>query len=118
MEVQLGAEETGVGEHLVLAMISEVGPLSQQMLSDHLRIDRTVMVGLVDSLEANGYAVRGRHPVDRRAYQITITDTGRRALAEMDHRIPVAIDESFAVLTKKERKELCRLLHKLVITGG
>jgi DNA-binding MarR family transcriptional regulator len=38
------------------------------VLSEELRIDRSVMVGIADDLEASGYVRRERDPADRRAY--------------------------------------------------
>jgi DNA-binding MarR family transcriptional regulator len=49
------------------------GPLSQQAIGERLRIDRTTMVALIDSLERAGYVKRERNPGDRRAYVITLT---------------------------------------------
>lgn len=66
---------TGVGQHLVLKMLAEAGPSSQRVLSDELRIDRSVMVGLCDSLERAGHVRRERDAGDRRAHAVTLTDS-------------------------------------------
>ena len=66
-ETEAAQSEIGVGQHLVLKMLAEVGPSSQRTLSDELRLDRTVMVGICDSLEKDGYVERRRNPDDRRA---------------------------------------------------
>jgi len=64
----------GVGQHLVLKMLEAVGPCSQQVLCEELRIDRSVMVNLCDDLERAGLVRRERNPDDRRSYAVTITD--------------------------------------------
>ncbi|MFJ8752435.1 MarR family transcriptional regulator [Streptomyces sp. NPDC102441] len=46
-------------------MLAEVGPCSQRVLSDELRIDRTVMVGICDGLEQPGHVRRERDVADR-----------------------------------------------------
>jgi DNA-binding MarR family transcriptional regulator len=104
----------GVGHHLVLKMLAAVGPRSQQVLSEELRIDRSVMVGIADDLEKSGYVRRERSPEDRRAYAVTITAPGRRALAKAEKWIPEFLDDTFAALSPPERDQLTRLLGKLL----
>ncbi|MFE6860338.1 MarR family winged helix-turn-helix transcriptional regulator [Nocardia sp. NPDC057668] len=106
--------ELGVGQHLVLKMLAAVGPSSQQALSAELRIDRSVMVGIADDLEKSGYVRRERDPADRRAYAVTLTDPGRRALAAAEREIPGFLDETFAALTPAERTTLTDLLTKIL----
>ncbi|WP_433889357.1 MarR family winged helix-turn-helix transcriptional regulator [Streptomyces sp. CA-111067] len=104
----------GVGQHLVLKMLADVGPCSQRVLSDELRIDRTVMVGICDSLEQAGHVRRERDTADRRAYAVTITAPGRRLLAEAEDAVPDFLDGTFQPLTPTERAQLSGLLGKLL----
>jgi DNA-binding MarR family transcriptional regulator len=77
-----------VRHFLVLAMLSTSETLSQQEMADYLLLDPTLMVGLVDDLEARGLCERARDPRDRRRYRVRITEDGRalhrraRALAD------------------------------------
>src|SRR5918994_1358105 len=68
----------------MLLVLASEGPHSQQYLSEWTRMDRTTMVALVDSLEERGYVRRERNPDDRRAYLVTITPEGRRALKKAE----------------------------------
>ncbi|MFE4610968.1 MarR family winged helix-turn-helix transcriptional regulator [Streptomyces niveus] len=104
----------GVGPHLVLKMLAAVGPCSQRVLSDELRIDRSVMVGICDSLESADLVRRERTPGDRRAYAVTLTDTGRRRLTEAEETVPAFLDTTFQALTPAERTQLSGLLGKLL----
>ncbi|MFC0531498.1 MarR family winged helix-turn-helix transcriptional regulator [Phytohabitans kaempferiae] len=106
-----------VGGHLVLTMLAAVGPCSQQELSEGLRIDRSVMVGCVDGLERAGLVSRERNATDRRAYDVTITAAGRRALAEADGALPDLLDGAFGALSPAERRQLVRLLRKVLELG-
>jgi len=108
------AQGLGVGQHLVLKMLTAVGPCSQQALSEELRIDRSVMVGVVDGLERSGLVRRERNPKDRRAYAVSITDAGRAALARIEATIPEFLARAFANLTVAEREQLSALLGKLL----
>ncbi|WP_328396447.1 MarR family winged helix-turn-helix transcriptional regulator [Nocardia sp. NBC_00416] len=104
----------GVGQHLVLKMLDAVGPRSQQALGAELRIDRSVMVGIADELERSGYVRRERDPEDRRAYAVTLTAAGRRALTKAEKSVPGFLDRTFAALTPTERDQLTALLGKLL----
>jgi DNA-binding MarR family transcriptional regulator len=105
----------GVGQHLVLKMLAAVGPSSQRVLSDQLRIDRSVMVGICDALEAAGHVRRERDPADRRAYAVSLTDSGRRLLARAEAGVPDYLDDTFAALDLAERDQLGALLGKLLV---
>ncbi|MDX3003453.1 MarR family transcriptional regulator [Kribbella solani] len=113
-DAQAGALGLGVGQHLVLKMLAEVGPCSQRVLSDELRIDRTVMVGICDGLEQAGHVRRERDATDRRAYAVTITESGRKLLAQAEDAVPEFLDGTFHALTPAERGQLSGILGKLL----
>ncbi|MFC5185686.1 MarR family winged helix-turn-helix transcriptional regulator [Actinomadura harenae] len=104
----------GVGQHLVLKMLDAVGPCSQQVLSEELRIDRSVMVNVCDDLEKSGFVHRERNPDDRRSYAVTLTGEGRARLAEAEGAVPSFLDETFAPLDAAERAQLTALVGKLM----
>ncbi|SNS02233.1 DNA-binding transcriptional regulator, MarR family [Streptosporangium subroseum] len=116
-ETQADEHGIGVGQHLVLKMLAAVGPCSQQTLSEELRIDRSVMVGVCDDLEKAGHVRRERNPADRRAYAVTITDSGLGLLAEAETSVPEFLDRTFQALTPAERDHLTALLGKLLNVG-
>ncbi|WP_405674729.1 MarR family transcriptional regulator [Streptomyces sp. NBC_01511] len=113
-DARAGALGIGVGQHLVLKMLAEAGPCSQRVLSDELRIDRTVMVGICDGLEQAGHVRRERNVADRRAYAVTITDSGRRLLAQAEDAVPEFLDGTFQALSPTEREQLSGILGKLL----
>ncbi|MEU6040519.1 MarR family winged helix-turn-helix transcriptional regulator [Actinomadura sp. NPDC047616] len=116
-DAHAGAQGLGVGQHLVLKMLAAVGPCSQQTLSEELRIDRSVMVGVCDDLERDGLVRRERNPRDRRSYAVTITDAGRRRLTEVEKSVPGFLDDVFQPLSHQERAQLTALLNKLLNPG-
>jgi DNA-binding MarR family transcriptional regulator len=95
-------------------MLDAVGPCSQQALSEELRIDRSVMVGICDDLEQAGHIRRERNPRDRRSYAVTMTDSGRRRLAQAQASIPAFLEDTFHALTPDERGQLSAILTKLL----
>ncbi len=58
----------------VLVRIARDEGQSQQQLADHVGVHRNVMVSLVDDLEERGLVERRRHPEDRRAHAIHLTE--------------------------------------------
>lgn len=60
------------------------GPAVQRKLSQVLGVTPRYVTGLVDFLEADGWVTRGRHPTDRRATVVDLTELGRETVATMD----------------------------------
>jgi DNA-binding MarR family transcriptional regulator len=91
------------------------GPLNQQELGKLTNIDPSSMVSTVDDLEAAGLVERRRHPSDRRAHAIHITDGGRETLTRGRQLARGAQEDLLAPLSAQERKQLHELLLRLVI---
>jgi DNA-binding MarR family transcriptional regulator len=117
---RLGAETLaplGIdGRHYgVLAVLSELGPVSQQALADVLGVDRSTMVAFVDELEEKGCVCRGHNPRDRRAYAIELTDTGADLQGEAAKLLDACERHYLEPLTIAERRTLLELLARLVV---
>lgn len=67
----------------LLYVLDEGGPLLMSELGRALDITPRAVTGLVDGLEADGFARRAEHPSDRRATFVEITPAGRRFCREM-----------------------------------
>jgi DNA-binding MarR family transcriptional regulator len=103
------------GRHYgVLAVLSELGPVSQQTLADMLAVDRSTMVAFVDELEERGYVRRGRNPSDRRAYAIELTGAGAKVQREAAALLEGCERHYLDPLTAAERRTLLELLCRLV----
>ena len=81
MEADAAGRGLSVARVEVLWVLQHRGPLRQCDLADFLRVSPRNITGLVDGLEASGFAARHPHPSDRRAFLVSLTDTGR-ALTE------------------------------------
>ncbi|MFI7235684.1 MarR family winged helix-turn-helix transcriptional regulator [Streptomyces cyaneofuscatus] len=117
LDEELAGRQLTMAQHLVLKMLSDVGPCSQQELSEQLRIDRSVMVGCIDGLEDSGLVRRERHPRDRRAYAVTLTPEAAPVLEEAEGGVPHLLDRVFGALTAAERRTLTRLMGKILDVG-
>jgi DNA-binding MarR family transcriptional regulator len=91
---------------------------SQQALSIALRIHRSAVVALVDDLEQRGLAERRRDPVDRRAYALYLTPSGRDLLADLERIAEEHEAELLTALDASERSQLISLLQRVAQSQG
>ncbi|MGA4545874.1 MarR family winged helix-turn-helix transcriptional regulator [Uniformispora flossi] len=91
--------------HVMETLLAYDG-LSQQDVSRMLGIDPNVLVGLIDDLEARGFAERRRNPEDRRRHLVHVTDAGRAAVEQSRTLLGAAEDGFFAVLDEDQRDVL------------
>ena len=91
---------------------------TQQEIADALRIRRSVMVGLLDELQTNGWVERRPHPADRRANALHLTAAGRRVLHRAD-RIADRLDaEVLAAIPAETRESFLAQLWRLGVATG
>lgn len=102
---------------VMLALAADDGQ-SQRQLSARLSIHRNVMVSVIDNLERDGLVQRLRHPDDRRAFAVTLTDSGRRLLPTLDESGRALDDEMSAPLSARERATLTKLLQRIAAGAG
>lgn len=108
-------------ELLILLLLREQGPLSQQELAGMLQVNRTIMVGLIDALEDAGLVRRERNPADRRSYALAPTDLGRKTLRSLEPALARAERILTRRLTGAERRRLQKALLRAVpgpLQGG
>ncbi|MPZ97794.1 MAG: MarR family transcriptional regulator [Dehalococcoidia bacterium] len=91
MERDLGELGLTVPRAEVLWRLRAVGPMTQRALSQALQCTPRNVTGLVDALEAGEFVTRERHPGDRRATLVTLTDRGTKATDDWE-----AAGEQFA----------------------
>jgi DNA-binding MarR family transcriptional regulator len=87
--------------------------VSQRDLGEGLHVDPSTIVGLVDELEAGGYAVRERDEEDRRRYSVRLTDDGRRMLEQVREVADRNDSLLLGSLSSSERAQLHALLLKV-----
>jgi MarR family transcriptional regulator, lower aerobic nicotinate degradation pathway regulator len=114
VNASLGQDGARRQHFTVLASLSEQGPASQADLGRRLSIDRSDLHALLAELEADGLVARVRDERDRRRNVVTLTRAGRGALARLGKRIDAAQDALLEPLSAGERRELNRLLQKVL----
>ena len=100
------------GQLAILGALSSVEGLSQTELTDVTGIEKSSMVLLLDALEQGRWVRREPHPLDRRAYALTLTAQGRRRLRTIGPRLRTADEALLAPFTMVERRQLVALLQR------
>jgi MarR family transcriptional regulator, lower aerobic nicotinate degradation pathway regulator len=98
----------------VLTSLAEQGAASQADLGRRLWIDRSDLHALMTELERDGLIARVRDPSDRRRNVVTLTAAGKALLRRLDKRVDAAQVGLLEPLSAAERRELIRLLDRVV----
>jgi DNA-binding MarR family transcriptional regulator len=94
----------------ILGLLHDHGGLAQGDLMREMDVDPSILVTLLNPLEADGLVARERDPADRRRHLVTLTRKGERALDRASRAQKETEDELFASLTDQQRKQLSGLL--------
>jgi MarR family transcriptional regulator, lower aerobic nicotinate degradation pathway regulator len=97
-------------DYSVLALLTSGPCATQATIATMLELDRSQLVGLLDSLEQRGLVERRRDQDDRRRHTVLLTDEGTRQLAHIRAIINGLADEFLAPLDEQERATLHELL--------
>ena len=112
------AQEGARRQHFtVLTSLAEQGPASQAALGRRLWIDRSDLHAILNDLERDGLVARVRDEGDRRRNVVALTRAGKTTLTRLDRLMDTAQAALLAPLSAAERRELCRLLERVVRAG-
>ncbi len=70
----------GSGQFIFLLALSDKDGVSQDALTEFVRVDKATTGRAVKKLAEEGFIVREKNPEDKRAYQIYLTEKGKRML--------------------------------------
>jgi DNA-binding MarR family transcriptional regulator len=99
----------------VLNVLDAEGAITQHALCQGVGMDPSSMVSTIDELEAKGLVERRRHPTDRRAHALHVTELGRVTLTHGRRLAKQTQKELLAPLSSEERQQLHELLLKLAL---
>jgi len=97
----------------ILTLIEANPGVTQSRLARTVSLDRSTMVGVLDTLEERGLIERRRGAEDRRTNRLRLTRKGRAVLAGAKRKIAVHERRVASRLSAVERAQLFRLLAKL-----
>lgn len=97
----------------LLRLAEGEGRMSQQSLGECMALDPSVLVGILNDLEAAELVERRRDPADRRRHIVALTCKGHQALADISTVVATVERELLADLAPDEivalRALLCRV---------
>ena len=104
------------GQFPVLLELWDEDGLTQKVLVDRLDVEQATMANTLTRMERDGLIRRTRHPDDRRAQQVWLTDQAR---ALREPAIRAAMDQNQAALaglSDQERETFIRLMQRVMAT--
>ena len=94
----------------ILGLLHDNRGLAQGDLMREMDVDPSILVTLLNPLEADGLVSRERDPADRRRHLVKLTRAGERALDSASRAQKETEDELFAYLSGEQREQLGGLL--------
>ena len=94
----------------LLGLLHDQGAIGQQELGQVMGVDPSVLVTLLNPLEADGYVSRQRDPADRRRHVVALSPAGAEHLAAAAGAQRAVEDELFSGLDQAQREQLRQLL--------
>jgi DNA-binding MarR family transcriptional regulator len=94
----------------ILGLLHDHGGLAQRELVQEMGVAPSILVTLLNPLEADGLVSRERDPDDRRRHLVTLTPAGEKQLASASRAQKETEDALFASLDDDQREHLRALL--------
>ncbi|MGW3461742.1 MarR family winged helix-turn-helix transcriptional regulator [Streptomyces olivaceoviridis] len=114
VEARLREKGASVARLRAMRMLASTPkPLRMRDLSEMAGIAARTATTIVDSLERDGLVERVRHPQDRRAFLVRLTDEGLRCHREAEEIDRLALAEATAALNADDRARLRALLGRI-----
>ncbi|MEV5176729.1 MarR family transcriptional regulator [Streptomyces flaveolus] len=114
VEARLREKGASVARLRAMRMLAQAQkPLRMRDLSEMAGIAARTATTIVDSLERDGLVERVRHPQDRRAFLVRLTDEGLRCHREAEEIDRLALAEATAALDADDREQLRALLARI-----
>jgi len=97
----------------VLGLLHDHGALAQSDLARIMDMAPSMLVTLLNPLEAEGLVERRRDPADRRRHFVALTKAGEKRFMSASQAHAAAEEELFASLDDRQREQLSGLLRAL-----
>ena len=108
-----GQHDLSIIQTRLLGVLRDREPTMNE-LGRLLGLDKSSISGLIDRAQRRDLVTRTVSTIDRRAFQVSITDAGRRLAAEVAARFTERIEAAVAPLPDTDRQLLARLATRIV----
>lgn len=96
----------------VMDVLNSKGRMKIGELINHMLATSGNMTVVIKNMEKKGWLIREACPVDKRAFEVDLTDEGRRIIQAAIPPHQRAIEKTFSVLTPEEQAQLVELMKK------
>ncbi len=83
----------------------------QQVVCDHLKIDKTAMVKVLDYLSKAGYIERKTNPNDRREHFICLSKKGEKQTEKIVKSFNSIDEKAFEAISESDRKTFIKVMN-------
>jgi DNA-binding MarR family transcriptional regulator len=113
-------QEVGLspGRFAALILIDRNPGISQTALARAIGSDKSTLTPVLDNLVKRGLISRIRTRSDRRLYELTLTDAGRKTMRAMQQCAERHERELDAIVGPRERAQFVRILRKIAAALG
>ena len=112
-----GRHDLSVIQIRLLGVLRDREP-TMNALGRHLGLDKSSISGLVDRAQRRGLVTRTVSASDRRVYQVSMTDAGRRLAELVAAEFSDRVETSVARLPPADRRLLARLAARVVVADA
>jgi MarR family 2-MHQ and catechol resistance regulon transcriptional repressor len=112
---ELSKENLTIPQLEIIGCLAPSKGISLNELAERLLVTGGNVTGLIDRLERDGYVLRERNEKDRRIIYVKLTPKGKEIWQMIMPRYQACISQLTISLNVVEKKELSRLLKKLII---
>jgi DNA-binding MarR family transcriptional regulator len=97
----------------IMRVLKIGGTMHPSKIGEKLLIAKAQMTHLIDKLVDLGFVKRELDSIDRRTFNITMTETGLKVLEEQDNLVVSAVSDVMTELSEKELESLSKSLRSL-----
>ena len=110
---KLGDFDITVDQWLILKNLSENELLSQSELAQLVFKDQPTLTRIIDLLTKKGYVERVPHPMDRRSFQLLLTESGVSKVKELKPKVVSIREKAWENLNEEDFEEFKRILNTI-----
>jgi MarR family transcriptional regulator, 2-MHQ and catechol-resistance regulon repressor len=107
--VSLSKEGLTESQFGVLEALFHLGPMSQKNLGDKLLKSGGNITLVIDNLEEGGLVIRRRGVIDRRYFNIHLTEKGKKLIESVFPKQLKIISDEIGILNENDQRELQRM---------
>lgn len=100
-------------QFLLIDLLWNNGPLSQQELADQMHKDKNSITKLVDAIEKKGFVQRSQNPTDRRSNTIILTELAESLKDDAKSKGISILDKMLKGISEEELNTFLETLDKL-----